>query len=334
MLIFDQDTMPKKGKAGSLFGRKTANAKIKAKKREDEDYAAEEREKQRELMALRRQHSDEREKQRLYEEERRKNKKFRDKEREKDKEAHRESRNSMLARKQAEEEKLDAQIKVWQARAYYRNFMFIRWRFDLPSLQENLGFDWPKYWAMKTEEEKRSYTEKWYLDLEKRDFVEYLRFICELRWGRRCLKSTEHSTSSSCIGCDDAVEVIAFALFYRDIKLSLSDEWSNKALDIIAKGTHCIICKDRPIPNGIRVPNAPPCERCEISREVRAKLIDFWNHMHEQLGVKTVFLSHKKFECVCEEEAVLKPLDEFSEDSSEEEDSEVDSEEEEEEQDG
>ena len=310
--------MPKKGKSGSL-GRKTAKAKIMAKKREDEDYAAEEKEKQRELMVLRRQHSDEREKQRLYEEERRKSKKFRDKEREKDKGAHRESRDSMLARKKAEEEHRDAQMRESQSKRYYRNVMLVKTLHNLPSIRSHLGFDDQKYWAMTTTEEKRNYCRQWYDDLEKEDVFEWLRWTCERIWGTHCPESLQHSSSSICLMCEYAVDKIGSALYYRDSRLSLSHEWSNTALDIIEEGPRCVTCMHIPVPNGVRYPKAPPCERCEIGREVRAKLIDLWNHMHEQMGVTTKFWIHKNFECVCEKEAVLRPFDEFSEDSSQEE---------------
>ena len=317
--------MPKKGKSGSL-GRKTAKAKIMAKKREDEDYAAEEKEKQRELMVLRRQHSDEREKQRLYEEERRKSKKFRDKEREKDKGAHRESRDSMLARKKAEEEQQVAQIREIHAKRYYRNIMMIKTRFNLPSLQGKLGFDWQKYWAMTTKEEKISYSRQWHYDLLQKDLVEWFRWTCENIWGQHCPDYLQHSSTSICLMCESAVDQIGnqigSALHFRDSSLSLSREWSNKAIEIIKEGPQCIICMDIPVPIGISVPNAPYCERCEIGREVRAKLIDFWNHLHEERGITTKFSFHKEFECVCEKEVVRwppRPNDYISEESSQEE---------------
>ena len=317
--------MPKKGKAGSLFGRKSASAKINAKNREDEDYAAKEREKQRELMALRRQHSDEREKQRVYDQEKRNNKKFRAREREKDKEAHRESRDSMLARKQAEEEQRDAQIREEQAKSFYRNYMKIRSTlFD--AWRKHLGFDEQKF-----KEDKGDYILKWQEDMKAKDLIEWLRYNCEQIWGRQCFEYLQHSPSSSCIWCKAMVDTIAEALYHRDILLSLSDEWSNKALEVIEEGPRCIICMHIPVPMGIRYPKVPPCERCEIGREVRAKLIDFWNHRQAQMGVTTIFSIHKDFECVCEKEAVLKPIVEFSEESSQEEEEEETSEEEEEE---
>ena len=37
-------------------------------------------------------------------------------------------------------------------------------------------------------------------------------------------------------------------------------------------------------------------------KEIRAKLIDYWNHRQSWQGVETKFLPHKQFECVCEKE--------------------------------
>ena len=191
----------------------------------------------------------------------------------------------------------------------------------------NLGFDQQRFDAM-TRQDKLGYTQQFDEDLQDKDVIEWLRFTCEDIWGRQCFEYLEHSPSSSCLMCEGVVDHIESALHHRDSTLSLTHEWSNKALAIIEKGPRCIICTDIPVPMGIRNPFAPHCERCEIGREVRAKLIDFWNHLQAQIGLTTKFFIHKDFECVCEKEAVLKPIDELSEEEEEEETSEEEEEEE------
>ena len=307
------DIMPKKGKAGSTFGRKTTEAKIMAKKRKEKDQAEaeEERERRRVLMALRRQHSDEREKQKLYEEERRKNKKFRDKERELDKAAHRESRDAWLARKTVQEEHQDAIIQENQAKLYYIHDQHQR-QLDLRYIYQDLGFDYKRC-------DEPGYIKKWFDDLEKKDMIEWFRATCEDMWGRRC-RNRCRSVADSCERCGGSMFHFGIALGFRATMLSLSHEWSDEVLDVIEKGPRCNLCQYVAVPHGIKNPSASPCQRCEISGEARAKLVDFWNHKQALDGDTTKFWIHSYFECVCEEEAAFLPIPEYSEEEDNEDD--------------
>ena len=303
------DIMPKKGKAGSTFGRKSAStgAKAKAKQREDEDYAAEERKKQQELMALRRQHSDEREKQRFYEEERRKSKKFRENEKEKDRQAYRKSRDLLLDRKKAEKEHQDAIINENQAKLFDIHLRRFR-QYNLVSFSKDLGFDFRRC-------EDLSYMIPWLKELRKTDFIECFRFDFEWMWGAKCHSPSENS----CERCDNSHGYLRLALHTRARFLLISRDWSDEALKVIKDGPQCIACLHVPVPHGMRYDySLEPCKRCQVSKDVRAKLIDFWNHMQASWGKTTKFGSfHTRFECVCEKEAEPIPEDEHGSSSYE-----------------
>ena len=281
--------MPKKARASSTFGRKSAStgAKAKAKQREDEDFATEEGERQRELMVLRRQDSEVREKERQYEEERRKNKKFREEEREKDKKAKRESRESWLARKQAEEKQRDAIIREKQTKLYTIHLARRRHR-EVRAVFLALGID-----PQKCQKE----FENWLPELRKKDIYEYFRASTEEIWTWPC------DCESYGEECPAHYAHLHTMLWWSDTRLSLSHEWTNKVLEILKKGNRCIAFLHVPVPTGFRHDRLlEPCQRCQISKEARAKLIDFWNH--RQL-TKTEFRMHSTYKCVCEKEAVL-----------------------------
>ena len=300
--------MPKKSKPGSSFGRKSPGAKAMAKQREDIDYAAEERGRQQQLMALRRQDSEVREKERLAKQELRKNKKFRAQEREKKTLVRRESRDSWLARKEAEGEYQAARVNEILAKLYYIEQEVDRRRMLLSVLVSH-GFD-------KTCNED-DYQANWFDELRKVDSIEWYRATCELLWGYRCRRRCS-SKADSCPGCEQRQFFFEVALYFRARFLSLPRKWGNEVQDIIEEGPRCFLCLTVAVPHGDRNPHAPPCQRCEIGREARAKLIDFWNHLDERHGVTTKFLNHSHSKCVCEIEAVLSTPPESSEESSEE----------------
>ena len=103
------------------------------------------------------------------------------------------------------------------------------------------------------------------------------------------------------------------ALLFRVRYLSLPRAWVLQVQEVIEEGPRCVICLNVAIPHGKRNPHAPKCKRCQVGREARAKLIDFWNHFDEHDGVTSKFWLHAKFECVCEKEAVLTTTPESSE---------------------
>ena len=313
--------MPKKSKPGSSFGRKSSasGAKAKAKQREDPDYVAEERERQQQLMALRRQDSEVREKERLAKEEQRKCKKFRSGEREKGTQARRESRDSVLVRKEAEGKFQSAHVKENLAKLYYIHEEVVRRGCHL-SIFASLGLDIT-----------RDEDEKWYAELHEKDPIEWFRATCEMLWGYRCRHRCT-SKADSCTECERRQFLFGAALYFRARYLSLPLTWRDEVQEIIEEGPRCFLCLNVAVPHGNRNPHAPPCQRCQIGWEARAKLIDFWNHLDKRHGVTTKFLIHKNFQCVCETDAVLSTPPESSEESSEnEEEGEEDEEEEEEE---
>ena len=128
----------------------------------------------------------------------------------------------------------------------------------------------------------------------------------ELLSGWPCPKSSspEHpSQPDSCRVCSFAIEFLDKMLQWRDIKLSLSHEWSEKAIEVIEEGSQCLACLHVPVPIGSRPSGLESCKRCEIGLEARQKLIDFWNHMQPETGF--LFQSQQNYKCVCEEEAIL-----------------------------
>ena len=297
--------MPKKARAGSTFGRQSsstgAKAKAKAKQREDEDQAAEDRNRRRDLMALHRQDSEVREKERQYSEERRTSKKFKESENK----AKRESREAYISRKEAEEKDKDAII---QKNILQRCILNERWlrHYDMHGYFAALG-----YWLGKKKplsfQQNLSF-DKWLIELRKKDQYEYFRAEHELLSGWPCpwsiSKPEPHPTlPDSCKVCSYAIDFLDDMLWWRDTKLSLSHEWAENAVEIIAEGSQCLACLHVPVPIGLRPSDLEPCKRCEIGLEARKKLIDFWNHMQP----KTEFLNHSQphYKCVCEEDAVL-----------------------------
>ena len=108
--------MPKKGR--SNLGRLTKKAKDMRKKREDDDYAAVQREKNKTRMAAHREDAEFREQKRLEQAEYRKTKAFSDARSGKQKDA--------FARKKAEEEEKAAHVKKNISKLYYIRAEYIR----------------------------------------------------------------------------------------------------------------------------------------------------------------------------------------------------------------
>ena len=283
--------MPKKGR--SNLGRLTKKAKDMRKKREDDDYAAVEREKNKERFAAYREDAEFREQKRLEQAEYRKTKAFSDAKSGKQKDA--------FARKNAEEEEKAAHLKKNTSKLYYIRAEYIRKKIFYADLEE-LGYN-----SLRASIEP-DYRVEWFDQLKEDKPIEWMRAVLEDMWGRRCRQGCS-SSNDSCNKCKNGQEAIRVALHLRAQCLGLShdrlENFHYPEQEVIVDGLRCHLCLNVAMPHGRIIPDALQCHRCDISREVRAKLIDFWNHMDDIRGFTTVFQDHTKFECVCEEDVNL-----------------------------
>jgi len=265
--------MPRKGR--SNLGYRTKDANDKRKKRQDIDYAAREREETKKRLARRREDEELREQKSLE----------------------------------------DAEYRLSKARSCSksksRNNRLIFKNVNEQNLNEFLSLFWLEHGFDFNRSQEKGYVENWFHELQKNEEIEFKRGFFESIWGKRCLR---HCTSHSdyCQECKNYSFALEVELQSRDSFSALSCEWSYNAKEVINNGSRCYLCQTIALPRGGNTSkDTPSCQRCQMSKEIRAKLIDYWNHRQSWQGVETKFLPHKQFECVCEKEllpaAPLKP---------------------------